>query len=225
MKHAFVYLLCGMALLIFVPLLFLSYSGSPLPVRQQGQSGTIEEPAQPSPAPVVQSDAACSSDAECLLVDKKIFEGVSCCRSCNAQPIDYSSDAYVATSQQVLDALSAERGDVCKGVMCPQCIGASNLVNDNFIARCLQNTCAKVELTAAELAARKALAEDRGGSVLNVRFGRVSDAEWPDSCLGIDTGELCAQVITPGYEIEVFYLDTPYVYRTNQDGTIVMPAP
>ncbi|OGY91616.1 MAG: hypothetical protein A3B31_00625 [Candidatus Komeilibacteria bacterium RIFCSPLOWO2_01_FULL_53_11] len=223
MKHSFVYLLFGVALLIFMPLLFLSYGGGALPMRQQGPGGTIEVPDKPVPAPVVYGDAACASDTECLLVDKTVFEGVSCCRSCNAQPIDYSSDAYVATSQQVLDTLSAERGDVCKGVMCPQCIGAMPIVNDNFIARCLQGTCAKVELTAAMIAVRKEVSKGRG-SVINARFGSVTDAEWPDSCLGIDTGELCAQVITPGYEIEVFYLDTPYTYRTNQDGTVVLLA-
>ena len=78
-------------------------------------------------------------------------------------------------------------------------------------------------LTAAMIAVRKEVSKGRG-SVINARFGSVTDAEWPDSCLGIDTGELCAQVITPGYEIEVFYLDTPYTYRTNQDGTVVLLA-
>lgn len=50
----------------------------------------------------------------------------------------------------------------------------------------------------------------------------VSDQEWPDACLGLATeGEMCAQMITPGYEIKAMINGVQYTYRSNKDGGVV----
>jgi len=49
--------------------------------------------------------------------------------------------------------------------------------------------------------------------------------EWPDSCLGLAVeNELCAQVITAGYEISLIVNGKLYIYRTNIDGTAIRPV-
>lgn len=46
------------------------------------------------------------------------------------------------------------------------------------------------------------------------------EKEWPNACLGLDDeDEVCAQVITPGYEVTVQAQRKERVYRTNADGT------
>ncbi len=46
---------------------------------------------------------------------------------------------------------------------------------------------------------------------------------WPDSCLGVETpGVLCAQVITPGYQVILQAADTPFAeYHTDLNGRAV----
>ncbi|MFP4343982.1 MAG: hypothetical protein ACLFU8_04735 [Anaerolineales bacterium] len=46
--------------------------------------------------------------------------------------------------------------------------------------------------------------------------------DWPDACLGLaEEGEVCAQVITPGYQVTVEVQGEEYVFRTNEDATVV----
>jgi len=46
--------------------------------------------------------------------------------------------------------------------------------------------------------------------------------EWPDACLGLaDQDEMCAQVITPGYEVTARAEGQNYVVRTSADGAAV----
>ena len=44
----------------------------------------------------------------------------------------------------------------------------------------------------------------------------------PGACLGIpNEGEMCAEVITPGFNVTVQVSETQYVYRVNDSGTVV----
>lgn len=64
-------------------------------------------------------------------------------------------------------------------------------------------------------------------SLLNLTSNDISIAskknmDWPDACLGLaQSGEICAQVITPGYEFNVLSNGTTTVWRTNGDGSVV----
>ena|SRR3989344_8871680 len=54
----------------------------------------------------------------------------------------------------------------------------------------------------------------------------VKKAEWPDSCLGVDTGELCAQVITPGYKISLKGTgERIYIYHTDLNKNFIIERP
>lgn len=46
---------------------------------------------------------------------------------------------------------------------------------------------------------------------------------WPDSCLGLaQEDQMCAQVITPGWRVVVESGQKTWVYRTNQNGRMVL---
>lgn len=48
------------------------------------------------------------------------------------------------------------------------------------------------------------------------------EKDWPNSCLGLEgREELCAQVITPGYEIVLDVEGERVTYRTNLDGSLI----
>ncbi len=60
---------------------------------------------------------------------------------------------------------------------------------------------------------------------LDVRDGLVIivtafEREWPNACLGLAaSGEMCAQVITPGWEVSAQAAGETRTYRTNVDGS------
>ncbi len=59
-------------------------------------------------------------------------------------------------------------------------------------------------------------------SPLQVETSWITEREWPDSCLGVaNDGEVCAQVITPGFEIVFEYSLTRFVYHTDTTERVV----
>jgi hypothetical protein len=65
-------------------------------------------------------------------------------------------------------------------------------------------------------------AEDVASNSEEIKVISVSPEEWPDSCLGLpDADEMCAMMITSGYEIIVSAQGKTLTYRTNQTGTVV----
>lgn len=60
----------------------------------------------------------------------------------------------------------------------------------------------------------------------NIVVNSVTHTDWPDACLGLpNAGESCAQVVTPGWKIDVTVNGAQYEVRTNEDGTQVRYAP
>jgi hypothetical protein len=77
-----------------------------------------------------------------------------------------------------------------------------------------------VEIIKNDISDRLAIAEDE------ILVMDIRKAEWPNSCLGIpDRGNMCAQVITTGYEVTLQAKNKVYVYRTDEDGSIVKLQP
>jgi hypothetical protein len=70
--------------------------------------------------------------------------------------------------------------------------------------------------------ARQALAKRLNVDAQKLNLREVSDQQWSDSCLGLaQPGEMCAQVIVPGYLV-VFELDgRTYPVRTDARGLTV----
>ena len=81
-----------------------------------------------------------------------------------------------------------------------------------------------VEPAAAQ--ARKVLASRLGIGERSIVILSVYPKDWPNACLGLEkAGEMCAQVITPGFEVTLTAGGKTYVYRTNQTGSVVRSAP
>jgi len=76
-------------------------------------------------------------------------------------------------------------------------------------------------ILAADLS-RQRLADDLGIAPGQIEIVGVEAFDWPDACLGLpDDGEICAQVLTPGYRVTLEAADQIYVFRTNELGTII----
>lgn len=51
---------------------------------------------------------------------------------------------------------------------------------------------------------------------------KAAEKNWPNACLGLPSeGEMCAEVITPGYEITLRAGSREVVYRVNGNGSVV----
>lgn len=76
----------------------------------------------------------------------------------------------------------------------------------------------------AALAARQALAQQLGAQAEQILFGPVEATDWNNSCLGIQTGQGCADVITPGYRVTLSANGTLYEYHTDRAGKTILAA-
>lgn len=81
------------------------------------------------------------------------------------------------------------------------------------------------ELPASIQAALQQLADTFNVTLPDVQVNSITHTDWPDACLGLPAeGESCAQVVTPGWKIDVTVNGTQYEVRTNEDGTVVRYA-
>jgi hypothetical protein len=72
------------------------------------------------------------------------------------------------------------------------------------------------------LADCEALQRDRNRQPEEVEVVSVTPRRQPDSCLGIaQEDEVCALVVTSGYEVVLRLDSREYIYRTDEAGTIV----
>ncbi len=70
-----------------------------------------------------------------------------------------------------------------------------------------------------EEAAKEALSEETGIAVEDMEVVDAHTADWPDACLGlVEPDEVCAQVITPGWQVLILAEGEEYVLRTDEDG-------
>ena len=71
---------------------------------------------------------------------------------------------------------------------------------------------------------KRDLARELGVSADNIQLVESVQREWPDGCLGIKKeGQVCTQVITPGYQIVLEADGKKYTYRTNMNGSVIVP--
>lgn len=77
-----------------------------------------------------------------------------------------------------------------------------------------------VKLTpGAALAAVQVLAQQLGLNLDQVEIVNVEPAEWPTACLGLPTsGELCPEIVTPGYSVTLLANGQSYVYHSDETG-------
>lgn len=82
------------------------------------------------------------------------------------------------------------------------------------------------EYIEAVQAAEARLANEQGVPVPDIRVVAVTPKDWSNACLGISQPDvMCAEVITPGYEVVLETKGQVFVFRTDSNGAVVMPAP
>ena len=71
-------------------------------------------------------------------------------------------------------------------------------------------------------AAEARLSEELDVSVAEIEVISFEEVEWPDACLGYaEPGELCAQVLTPGWQIVLSVNGIQYEFHTDQTGDVM----
>jgi hypothetical protein len=82
---------------------------------------------------------------------------------------------------------------------------------------------APVELPSdVEAAAKEVVMARSGVPVEEIEVVSAEEEEWPDACLGLaGEDEVCAQVVTPGWEVTLTADGEEYVVRTDQNGSAV----
>jgi hypothetical protein len=77
----------------------------------------------------------------------------------------------------------------------------------------------------AALSTRQVLAARLGIRMDEISIASVQPQEWPDACLGLaEAGQMCAQMVTPGYLVILKANDDLYEYRTDQTGNQIVLA-
>jgi hypothetical protein len=70
--------------------------------------------------------------------------------------------------------------------------------------------------------AKARLAQHLGVSADEITAVSAEFVEWSDACLGVHSaGQMCAQVITPGYRIMLEAAGKQYEVHTDRNGTSV----
>jgi hypothetical protein len=73
--------------------------------------------------------------------------------------------------------------------------------------------------TRAFEAVRALLAIQLGLDPLTIALVDVTPVDWPDSCLGLaPPGEVCSQVVTPGFRVRVRDGDAIYEFHTDHEA-------
>lgn len=74
----------------------------------------------------------------------------------------------------------------------------------------------------AALMAQDFLAEELGVNVEEVEIIQVEQQEWPNACLGLpEQDEICAEVATPGFVVNLRVNEQDYTVRTDQLGEVI----
>lgn len=73
-----------------------------------------------------------------------------------------------------------------------------------------------------EMRVKEALSARTGVAVEEIEAVEAEQREWPDACLGLaEEGEVCAEVITPGWEITLRAAGEAYVFRTDETADVI----
>jgi hypothetical protein len=80
-------------------------------------------------------------------------------------------------------------------------------------------------IPSAVFSAMNVLAQKAGLKPEQIDIVKTEKVEWSDACLGVTVaGQMCAQVVTPGYRVVLEGNGVQYEYHTDENGSNVIPA-
>lgn len=113
-------------------------------------------------------------------------------------------------------------GEMCAQVITPGYRAIATVGNARYIVRSDEEVARVEVIPGAVSRAREILAAHLEVSEDAIQLVSFSSVEWPDACLGIQReGQMCAQVITPGYRVIFEANGQQYELHTNEDGSSV----
>lgn len=102
------------------------------------------------------------------------------------------------------------------------CVELKDVICENKKCRAVWETPDDIERKNAVAAARAYAAQEMQVSESEIDVIEINKKDWPDACLGLSSeDEICAAVITPGYEIIVEAKGERFAYRTDENGSQV----
>ncbi len=82
------------------------------------------------------------------------------------------------------------------------------------------------DLPPAVQAVLEQVSQQTGVEVRNIEIVTLEQVDWPDACLGLpETDEACADVVTPGFRVELQVNNQTFEFRTDESGAIIRQAP
>lgn len=70
------------------------------------------------------------------------------------------------------------------------------------------------------------VSQQTGVDIQDIEIVTLEQVDWPDACLGLpEADEACADVVTPGFRVELEVNDQRFEFRTDQSGAIIRQAP
>lgn len=74
----------------------------------------------------------------------------------------------------------------------------------------------------AAVVAKQKLSETIAASPEEISIISFERMDWPNACLGLEEeGEMCAQVLTPGWRVILSAAGEQYTFRTDEEGQVV----
>ncbi len=159
----------------------------------------------------------------------------------DVQVFEFQDDA---TRQQVSDTISQAQNSIDTSL--PSGIDQSNFwaqgrlivlyvgqdqATINILTKVLGNAItlapqAAVPPPQATLAAQNRLAQALGVSAAQVQLASAEQVQWPNACLGLEqSGEACADMMTPGWRMVFNVNGQQYEVRTNETASVVRWQP
>jgi hypothetical protein len=188
------------------------------------------QPAIPTPLPDITLPAP-------TLAFPEYPEAASAAQAALADRLGLSAEEVAI--EQVVPALWPDSclGLAAEGEICLQVITSGYLVTlrvgdrsheyrTDLEGRAVRAVPAAMVKPSAVDSAIQALAQQLAIDPALITLAGYEAVDWPDSCLGVTAPDvMCAQVITPGYRIQLIAQGQLYEYHSNLDGTQLVAAP
>ena len=120
----------------------------------------------------------------------------------------------------------AQPGEMCAQVITPGYSGTFKSGRAKYEFRSDETGQVTRLVPEAVTAAKQALADELGVGLDQIEVVNYTQAQWPDACLGISKeGQMCADVITPGYRVTLQVKGQQYELHTDEKGAHVVFSP
>lgn len=227
--------LSGLALLALVA------SACALPIEPPTQPEPATPPASPEPAtPAVPPTATASPSPQPVLATPTPWPPAQGAIALLVERLGVAPDQVKLVTSEQVDWPDGCMGVYHPDVMCLQAITPGYLIileaagrryevhtnrtgSHAVLAPMLQDSSSAAP---DQEAFRRAVALELGLPPAQVEFVSIEPATWPDACLGApEPGEICAQMVTPGYRLVVEAAGEHHTFHADATGDQIRVAP